>query len=307
MNNQNVHPLLRYGGPVLGAVILYFIITTMIGGFQADLEAARLEPLAVAEEVVVDETPAAEAPAAAAPAQEAPVTDTGVVTETAVLTDTQTVTEVAPLAESVEVTTTVEVTAAVETTESTPLVGAAVVTDTVPLELPAQEAPEVVAVEPPVVTDTVPLELPAQETPEVVVAEPPVPSEPEPATPTTLAEMDVDAIYAGLPAEIAAFFPDGADAELGKETALTSGCTACHSLQPDVVQVGPSWYGVADRAVTRVPGQSPALYIYTSITQPNEYVVEGFQPDLMPAIYGQILSDEQIANIMAYLLTMDGE
>ena len=150
------------------------------------------------------------------------------------------------------------------------------------------------------VTETVPVEVPTPAPTEV-------PPTPEAAAPTSLAELSEEAIYAGLPTEIASFFPDGVDAETGEQIALTSGCTACHSLLPNVVQVGPSWYGAADHAVSRVPGQSPALYLYTSIIQPNEYVVPEFQPNLMPAIYDQILTDEQIANIIAYLLTLEEE
>jgi mono/diheme cytochrome c family protein len=127
------------------------------------------------------------------------------------------------------------------------------------------------------------------------------------ALPSTLAEMTPEQIYADLPAEIAAFFPDQADPRAGEQLALTSGCTACHSMEPGVVQIGPSWYGAGDHAVTRVPGVSPALYLYTSITQPNEHLVEGFQPNLMPQIYDQTMSDEQMANLVAYLLTLREE
>ena len=41
MNDRNVHPWIRYGGPVLGAILAYWVITTMVGGFQTDLEATR--------------------------------------------------------------------------------------------------------------------------------------------------------------------------------------------------------------------------------------------------------------------------
>ena len=52
------------------------------------------------------------------------------------------------------------------------------------------------------------------------------------------------------------------------------GCITCHSLEPDVVIVGPSQAGLATRAETRVPGQSAEDYIRNSITHPNDYVVE---------------------------------
>lgn len=81
-------------------------------------------------------------------------------------------------------------------------------------------------------------------------------------------------------------------------------CIGCHSLEKDVKLVGPSWYGVADRAATRVPGQSAEEYLYTSITLPNAYVVEGYQPGLMLQTYRQTLSDQDLADIIAFLLTL---
>jgi hypothetical protein len=35
--------------------------------------------------------------------------------------------------------------------------------------------------------------------------------------------------------------------------------------------------------------------------------VEGFQPNLMPQIYEMTLSQEQLADIIAYMLTLRGE
>lgn len=81
-------------------------------------------------------------------------------------------------------------------------------------------------------------------------------------------------------------------------------CIGCHSLEKDVKLVGPSWYGVADRAATRVPGQTDVEYLYTSITLPNAHVVEGFQPGLMLQTYRQTLSDQDLADIISFLLTL---
>lgn len=81
-------------------------------------------------------------------------------------------------------------------------------------------------------------------------------------------------------------------------------CIGCHSLEKDVKLVGPSWYGLADRASTRVPGQTAEEYLYTSITLPNAHVVEGFQPGLMLQTYRATLSDQDLADIIAFLLTL---
>ena len=81
-------------------------------------------------------------------------------------------------------------------------------------------------------------------------------------------------------------------------------CIGCHSLDKDVKLVGPSWYGVADRAKERVPGLSAEEYLYTSITQPNEYLVEGFPAGLMLQTYRDTLSDQDFADIIAFMLTL---
>ena len=55
------------------------------------------------------------------------------------------------------------------------------------------------------------------------------------------------------------------------------GCITCHSLEPDVVIVGPSQAGLGTRAGTRVPGQSAEEYIrpvsYTHLTLPTSDLV----------------------------------
>jgi nitric oxide reductase subunit C len=81
-------------------------------------------------------------------------------------------------------------------------------------------------------------------------------------------------------------------------------CATCHSLEPEVVVVGPSLAGVATRAQTRVPGQSAEAYLRTSLLDPGEYVVEGFG-NVMAQNLGDVLSGEQISNIVAFLLTLE--
>ena len=82
------------------------------------------------------------------------------------------------------------------------------------------------------------------------------------------------------------------------------GCITCHSLEPDVVIVGPSQAGLASRAVTRVSGQSAEEYIRTSITEPNAYIVEGFAEGLMYQNYAADLTANEIDDLVAYTLTL---
>jgi cytochrome c2 len=81
------------------------------------------------------------------------------------------------------------------------------------------------------------------------------------------------------------------------------GCTACHTLDANVAGVGPSFAGLSGRAPTRRPGYSAQAYVYESITNPNAYVVEGFQGGIMPQTFKQTLSAQQIADVIAFVLT----
>ncbi len=80
-------------------------------------------------------------------------------------------------------------------------------------------------------------------------------------------------------------------------------CSACHSLQAGQTLVGPSLAGVATRAATRKPGYSAEKYIHESVVQPNAYVVETFNPGIMPQTFGAQMTRQDLADIIAFLLT----
>jgi len=84
-----------------------------------------------------------------------------------------------------------------------------------------------------------------------------------------------------------------------------AGCSACHSLEPDVILVGPSLAGIARQAGSRVPGMSAEEYIRQSILEPNAYIVEGFPKNIMPSAWGEELTDEHINDLVAYLMTLE--
>ncbi len=83
-----------------------------------------------------------------------------------------------------------------------------------------------------------------------------------------------------------------------------AGCTICHSLDPNQLKAGPSLAGVATRAASRVPGLSAEAYLRQSILEPNAYVVEGYPSGQMPANFKTLLSDSQVQDIVAFLLTL---
>ena len=75
-----------------------------------------------------------------------------------------------------------------------------------------------------------------------------------------------------------------------------AGCSTCHSLDEGVVIVGPSMYGVGSRL--------SADEIRQSILDPNAVLVDGFPANTMPPVWEDELSDEQVDQLVAYLLTL---
>lgn len=89
-------------------------------------------------------------------------------------------------------------------------------------------------------------------------------------------------------------------------------CTACHNPNEPVPAVGPYVYGIANRAAERVEGQSAVEYLYNSIAHPNDYILEQqgdmmYAAGLMPQDWTEVLTEDDIYHIVAYLLTLDQE
>lgn len=81
-------------------------------------------------------------------------------------------------------------------------------------------------------------------------------------------------------------------------------CSNCHSLKPGVVLFGPSLAKVGAVAGSRVSGQLAEDYLLQSILEPNVQIVEGFTPNVMHLTYGDELSEQEVNDLVAYLLTL---
>jgi cytochrome c2 len=88
---------------------------------------------------------------------------------------------------------------------------------------------------------------------------------------------------------------------------VNAGCRICHSLDKGETIIGPSFYGLADRAGNRVPGMTAEEYLYQSIVDPNAFVVSGYPSGQMIQNFGKILTEEQINDLIAFLMTMEEE
>jgi cytochrome c oxidase subunit 2 len=95
--------------------------------------------------------------------------------------------------------------------------------------------------------------------------------------------------------------PINGDADAGAKLFASNGCGGCHTFKPanSTGKVGPDLDNLA--ADAQKADQGPLdQYTFSSIKNPDAYVVPGFQPGVMPN-YGTQLSDKQIADLTAYL------
>ncbi|MGB4676997.1 MAG: cytochrome c [Aggregatilineales bacterium] len=96
------------------------------------------------------------------------------------------------------------------------------------------------------------------------------------------------------------------DAQLGQQLFNTggstgTGCVTCHTLDGTEL-VGPSMQGISERAGERIEGQSATEYLRESIVNPSAHLVEGYD-NLMPDIYEDALSEDEINALVAFLMT----
>ena len=87
-------------------------------------------------------------------------------------------------------------------------------------------------------------------------------------------------------------------------SASAPGCVTCHSLEPDVVLVGPSHAGLADRAGTYKEGMNAEDYLRESINDPDAHIVEGFTPGVMYQTFGTELKAGEVNDLVAYMMTL---
>ena len=94
------------------------------------------------------------------------------------------------------------------------------------------------------------------------------------------------------------------------ETLFTGagGCLACHGLgtrAPNLLTDHSGTGTIGVRCANRVPGEECKAYLYSSMVDPNAYLVEGFEP-IMPDMR-RSLSNAQIWALVAYLQSVGGE
>lgn len=92
------------------------------------------------------------------------------------------------------------------------------------------------------------------------------------------------------------------DPAAGKEVFDAQGCGACHTFAAagSTGAIGPN----LDTALAKdaeEEGQSLEAFAKESIVDPNAFVSEGFQPGIMPQAYRDQLSEQELADLVAFL------
>lgn len=101
-------------------------------------------------------------------------------------------------------------------------------------------------------------------------------------------------------APITALLPE-ADPGRGEALVDSLGCVTCHVAATNM-HIAPPFEGLAQRAATRVEGYAAEVYVIESILAPQVYLAEDYSAT-MPQNFRERLSDAEIADIVAYLLT----
>lgn len=113
----------------------------------------------------------------------------------------------------------------------------------------------------------------------------------EPVDPFTQAILDADAAHG--------------EVLFGEMNSAGLACSNCHLVDSDAMLVGPGMWNLTQRVSTeRNVDEDPLQYIYNSITHPNDYVVDGYPANVMPAVYLDIYSEQDLYDLVAYINTL---
>ncbi len=89
----------------------------------------------------------------------------------------------------------------------------------------------------------------------------------------------------------------------GRQVYLDNGCGGCHTIDGlSAGTVGPDQTEIGTVAETRRPGMSAEEYILESLLDPSAYIVEGYQDNVMPKNYNELIGAEEMADLVAFLL-----
>ncbi len=99
-----------------------------------------------------------------------------------------------------------------------------------------------------------------------------------------------------LPAATGETTPAEGDPEAGKDVFASAGCGSCHT----VAEAGTS-SEIGPNLDESLEGRD-AQFIHQSIVDPDAQIAEGFSGGIMPKNYSEQLSEQELADLVAFLL-----
>lgn len=90
----------------------------------------------------------------------------------------------------------------------------------------------------------------------------------------------------------------------GKLLVVKNGCGGCHSITSTPLPSAPTWFGLFGSNVELADGSTVVAddaFLTESIVDPTAKEVKGFSPSTMPPY---VLTEEEVANIIAYIKTL---
>lgn len=95
------------------------------------------------------------------------------------------------------------------------------------------------------------------------------------------------------------------DGEIPIARSKAPSCIGCHPVEPgQAASAGPNLADVGGRAGSTVKGLDAHAYLRQSILDPDAYLAGGFQEGIHYRGYGKVLTEEQIEDLIAYMLTL---
>lgn len=85
-------------------------------------------------------------------------------------------------------------------------------------------------------------------------------------------------------------------------TSASAGCSGCHTFSAAGASgtLGPD-LAARVRRDAQTAGKQLKPFVYESIVSPNAYIAEGYPRGVMPQDFGDKLSDEQLAELVAFI------
>jgi cytochrome c553 len=83
-------------------------------------------------------------------------------------------------------------------------------------------------------------------------------------------------------------------------------CIDCHpaTVGGQVAIMGNNLSNIGNRAAQTVPGQDAQAYLREAILEPDKYLAGGFQEGIHYREYSRLLSDQDVEDLIAYMLTL---